>query len=70
MPALSDTARESRTVELHVFPHPATGRWQVKNAERTVSWHASADEAARAARHGGARVYLHDRYQRVHRLGP
>ena len=47
-----------------------TGRWQVKNADRTVSWHASADEAARSARHGGARVYLHDRYQRVHRLGP
>jgi hypothetical protein len=39
-------------------------------ADRTVSWHSSADEAARSARHGGARVYLHDRYQRVRRLDP
>ena len=70
MPALSDTAaRETRrSVELHVLPHPVTGRWQVRIADRTVSWHASADEAARSARHGGAPVYLHDRYQRVRRL--
>lgn len=72
MPALSDTAppETTRNVELHVLPHPVTGRWQVMNADRTVSWHSSADEAARSARHGGARVYLHDRYQRVRRLDP
>ena len=70
MAALTDTARDSRTVELHVLPHPATGRWQVRSADRTVSWHSSADEAARSARHEVARVYLHDRYQRVRRIDP
>jgi hypothetical protein len=70
MPALPDTAREARIAELHVLPHAATGRWEVKSADRTVSWHASADAAARSARGAGAPVYLHDRYQRVHRLDP
>jgi hypothetical protein len=71
MPALSDTAPETRpNVELHVLPHPVTGRWQVRDADRTVSWYSSADAAARSARHRGARVYLHDRYQRVRRLDP
>jgi hypothetical protein len=58
MPALSDTAplETMRNVELHVLPHPVTGRWQVRDADRTVSWHSSADAAARSARHRGARV--------------
>ena len=53
-----------------MLPHPVTGRWQVRTADRTVSWHSSADEAARSARHRGTCVFLHDRYQRVRRLDP
>ena len=50
--------------ELHVFPHPRTGGWLVDG-----SWFATIDEAWRDARERGAvRIWLHDRYHRVHLL--
>ena len=58
--------------ELHVVPHAITGRWRVARpgAVDALSWHSSTDEATRAARRGAARIYLHDRYQRVRKLEP
>jgi hypothetical protein len=70
MATVVDAPREARTRELHVFPHQSSGRWRVAGAEgdATISWHASADEAMRAARRRASQIYLHDRYQRVRRL--
>jgi len=73
MATLVPTPLDEPAAELHVFPHARTGRWRVarSDGDSTVSWHASADEATRAARRGAAaRVFLHDRYQRVRRLEP
>ncbi|HYI20513.1 MAG TPA: hypothetical protein VD836_17495 [Solirubrobacteraceae bacterium] len=70
MATVVDAPRDARAPELHVVPHQRSGRWRVAGADgdATISWHASADEAMRAARRGGTRIYLHDRYQRVRRL--
>jgi hypothetical protein len=70
MATVVDAPRDAQAQELHVFPHPGSGRWRITGADGdgTISWHASADEAMRAARHGANRIYLHDRYQRVRRL--
>ena len=70
MATLVPTPLEEPAAELHVFPHARTGRWRVarSDGDSTLSWHASADEATRAARRDAARIYLHDRYQRVRRL--
>ena len=38
------------------------------DGDATISWHASADEAMRAARRRASQIYLHDRYQRVRKL--
>ena len=65
-----EAPREASARELHVVPHQRSGRWRVAGADgdATISWHASADEAMRAARRTTSHVYLHDRYQRVRRL--
>ena len=65
-----EAPREARARELHVVPHHSSGRWRVAGADgvATISWHASADEAMRAARLGASHIYLHDHYQRVRRL--
>jgi hypothetical protein len=60
--------------ELHVLPHARTGGWLVAPApasgDTALSWHHTAGEAELAAqRHAAgrnaARIFLHDRYQRV-----
>jgi hypothetical protein len=70
MATVVDTPREAPARELHVLPDASSGSWRVAHSDRlvTVSWHSSADEATRAARRDAARIYLHDRYQRVRRL--
>ena len=72
MATVVEAPREARARELHVVPHQSSGRWRVAGADgdATLSWHASADEAMRAARRGSSHtpIYLHDRYQRVRRL--
>jgi hypothetical protein len=72
MATLVENPREARAHELHVLPDASSGSWRVARSDRlvTVSWHSSADEATRAARRGAARIYLHDRYQRVRRIEP
>jgi hypothetical protein len=58
--------------ELHVLPHVRTGGWLVvpPGEDAVLSWHGTAGEAELAARRhakgrSDARIYLHDRYQRV-----
>jgi Uncharacterized protein conserved in bacteria (DUF2188) len=58
--------------ELHVLPHARTGGWLVapSSGAAALSWHGTAGEAELAAqRHAAgrraARIYLHDRYERV-----
>ena len=52
------------TGELYVTPHPRNGGWLVDG-----SWFATVLEAHAAARARGAvRIWLHDRYHRVHLL--
>ena len=70
MATVVEAPHEARARELHVFPHQRSGRWRVagEDGDATLSWHASADEAMRAARRGASHIYLHDRYQRVRRL--
>jgi hypothetical protein len=50
--------------ELHVFPHPRNGGWLCEGC-----WFATVHEAQEAARlRGAVRIWLHDRYHRVHLL--
>lgn len=58
--------------ELHVLPHVRTAGWMVTppDGAAALSWHGTAGEAELAARRHAAdrsvaRIYLHDRYQRV-----
>ena len=71
MATVLESARGGAARELHVLPDASSGSWRVASDRLvTVSWHSSADEATRAARRRAARIYLHDRYQRVRRLEP
>jgi hypothetical protein len=58
--------------ELHVLPHARSGGWLVAptTGDAALSWHHTAGEAELAAqRHAAgrstARIFVHDRYQRV-----
>ena len=59
--------------ELHVLPHTITGGWTLDASGTRPAWFATLTEAEQAARRQasahGARVFLHDRYHRVHALG-
>jgi hypothetical protein len=63
--------------ELHVLPHVRTGGWLVAppGGAAALSWHGTAGEAEFAARRyaadrSTARIYFHDRYQRVRTVTP
>jgi hypothetical protein len=54
--------------ELHVLPHPRNGGWVV-GGRWFATAHEAEDAARRDAREGGARrIWMHDRYHRVHAI--
>jgi hypothetical protein len=60
--------------ELHVLPHATTGGWTLDAAGTGPAWFATLSEAEQAAQRQAAsrddaRIYLHDRYHRVRRIG-
>ena len=60
--------------ELHVLTHATTGGWTLDAAGTGPAWFATLSEAEQAARRQAAsrddaRIYLHDRYHRVRRIG-
>ena len=71
MPPAAAITSQDHAPELHVLPHVRSGGWMVAPAGGApLSWHGTASEAEIAARRHAAsrraaRIYLHDRYERV-----